>query len=455
MARAVAALCALTLAAVAVPAARAASPNISVSRLPGPQAEATIAVDPSNDRILLAGSNSLAEGVMRVYSSTDGGITWASGTPYPAPASRRASCAGDPGVAIDADGRQYHSFLRATPCATGRPRLYVVSRLGPDAAWSRPTLVRPLGRSLFDDKPAIAVDASRASRFRNRVYVAWSRVSPSSAINIVLSHSDDGGRTWSRPVTVNETGREESYATIAVSRTGVVYVAWDDSSSFSLKAARSTDGGDHFEPERKVVSFSIVPIPHCGSGIPIRAQRLGCVHANPIVSVDHSTGPRAGTVYVSWAKTDFGGSHDVLVRAFDSRLRPRPASGSSAEGVRVTRTVRGERPDVFWPQSAVDPATGTVWVCFYDTTGDQRRERAFYSCSFSGDGGRTWAAPVRAASVGSDETQAGADGRGYGDYEGLVVANGVAHPIWTDSRDLDTLAEEIYTTRLTRADFRR
>jgi len=34
------------------------------------------------------------------------------------------------------------------------------------------------------------------------------------------------------------------------------------------------------------------------------------------------------------------------------------------------------------------------------------------------------------------------------------VANGVAHPVWTDTRDLSTLAEEIYTTRLTLADFR-
>ena len=59
---------------------------------------------------------------------------------------------------------------------------------------------------------------------------------------------------------------------------------------------------------------------------------------------------------------------------------------------------------------------------------------------------------MRAASVPSDETQPGADLRQYGDYEGLVVANGVAHPIWTDSRHLRTLQEEIYTTVLTEAD---
>jgi hypothetical protein len=40
----------------------------------------------------------------------------------------------------------------------------------------------------------------------------------------------------------------------------------------------------------------------------------------------------------------------------------------------------------------------------------------------------------------------------FGDYQGLAVANGVAHPIWTDTRDLGTLDEEIYTTALSEAD---
>ena len=58
-----------------------------------------------------------------------------------------------------------------------------------------------------------------------------------------------------------------------------------------------------------------------------------------------------------------------------------------------------------------------------------------------------------AASAPSDETQPGADVHEFGDYEGLAVASGVAHPIWTDGRDLGRLGEEIYTTSLTEADF--
>ena len=40
------------------------------------------------------------------------------------------------------------------------------------------------------------------------------------------------------------------------------------------------------------------------------------------------------------------------------------------------------------------------------------------------------------------------------DYEGLVVNGGVAHPAWTDSRDLDRLGEEIYSATVRDSDLK-
>jgi len=448
---------AVGLGVVAVAWSAAAGQDVNVSRLPGAQAEPAIAVDPRNPRVLLAGSNSFREGAMRVYSSRDGGTTWSRGFLYPRPRSFVASCASDPGVAIDLRGRQYYSFIRTTPCRTGRPRLYVSARAGPTRAWRAPALVAPIPRSaLLDDKPAIAVDASPASPHRDRVYVAWSRLSRRTRFAIKLSWSDDGGRTWSAPVPVSKTGDEESYASVAVAKDGTVYVAWDDATTYTLKIARSTDGAAHFGPERKAASFSIVPIPHCGSGTVIPAQLLTCVHANPIVSVDNSSGPRAGRVYVSYARTHVTGVQGIFVTSLDSRLRVVGGSASSPPPVPVAPPPGTDRtrPERFWPASAVDPSSGALWICFYDTTGDPSRKRVHYTCIVSRDGGKRWAKPVRAASVPSDETQPGADPRQYGDYEGLAVANGVAHPIWTDSRDLATLGEEIYTAAVAEADLR-
>jgi hypothetical protein len=447
-------LAALAVAAVVTPGRGAppAAGEVNVSRLPGLQSGAAIAIDPSQDNVLLAGSNSVAEGTVRIYSSTDAGRSWQTGLAHVRPANRRASCSSDPGVAIDLRGRQYYSFVRATPCRDGAAQhVYVVTRAGPSAAWSRPIRVASLGGARFDDKPAIAVDLSRSSPHTNRVYLAWSRVSRAGVFSIRISHSDDGGRTWSPPAKVNRSGRELTYASVAVSRSGIVYVAWHDVSEFGLRIARSTDGGLHFGREGNVAAFVAVVIPHCGNGIVIPALPLACVQANPVVAVDTSRGRYAGRVYVSFAKTEFRGSQLAHVAVFDARLRWIGRGAATREAVPVAPGRPGER-DQFWPQSAVDRTTGTVWVCFYDTVGDPQRKRAFYSCTISRDGGRTWAPPTRAATVASDETQPGAAGH-YGYYQGLAASGGVAHPVWTDSRDLRTLGEEIYTRRLTETDF--
>jgi hypothetical protein len=438
------------LAAVLALAAPVVGPNVDVSNLPGPQSETAVTIDPTSDQILLAGSNSLAEGTMRAYGSTDGGATWETTPVFPRPKGTREACAADPGVGIDRNGRQYFSFIRSTPCQIGRPQLYVASREGADATWQPPVLVSPLGGARFDDKPALTVDRSEASPYVNRVYAAWTRVGHNGSFSILVSSSDDGGRTWSAPVKANRTGEQLSYVTLATSRRGTLYVAWHDISAFHVNIAVSTDGGKSFGGEHQVVAFAIVTIPACAAGIVIPAQKRTCVQPNPIVSVDTSSGRYAGRVYVTYTLTDFQGDKGIAVTVFDSRLRPLAGYPVRKQALLIAPRPVSVNADQFWPASAVDPTDGTLWACFYDTRGDPKRTRAFYSCTYSTDGGVSWVKPVRAASVASDETKAEADTREYGDYEGLAVANGVAHPIWTDGRKLATHGEEVFTTTLTR-----
>jgi hypothetical protein len=440
-------LMALVLVAGAAPA------NVNVSRLPGPQTEPAIAVDPRNPQVLLAGSNSVGEGTMRIYTSSDGGGSWQTTTTHAAPEDPFASCASDPSVAIDSHGHQYYAFGRAMPCRADAPqRIYLTTRDGPTGAWAEPALIAPLGRAHLDDKPAIAVDNSPGSRFAGRVYVAWTRVQRNASFVVLLSHSDDGGKTWSRPVRVNRTGKELSYASVAVARNGSVYVAWDDVGEFSLQLARSTDGGMRFGPQVRVASFAGITIPHCGAGIVIPALPRTCVNANPVVTVDASGGRYSGRVYVSYARTEFRGNQAAHVGVFTSALKRLYPDAESREGRPVAPAPREAHAEQFWVQSAVDQTTGVVWVCYYDTLGDPRRRRARYSCTASRDGGRTWLKALRAAEVASDATQPGATG-GYGYYQGLAAGHGAAYPIWTDTRELVSAGEEIFTSRLTLSSF--
>ncbi len=440
-------------AALAALAAAGATPaNVNVSRLPGAQTSPVIAVDPRDPRVLLAGSTSIDEGTMRIYTSGDGGATWTTAVAHPPPAQLARSCSSDAGVAIGWDGWQYYSFGRARPCREGAPQsVFVVARPGPHARWSRPLRVASPAGALLDDKPAITVDTSPASPFRHRVYVVWTRVSRKGVFTIRLSSSDDRGRTWSAPVQVSRGGKQLTYAGVAVARNGTVYVVWDDMGELGIWIARSSDGGRTFPDQRKVASFVAVTIPHCGAGIVIPAQPRTCVNANPSVAVDASGGRYSGRVYVSYARTEFRGRQAAHMAVLDARLRPLLPDRETGEGRPVAPASAALGADQFWPQAAVDQSTGTVWMCFYDTLGDPRRKRARYSCTLSRDGGATWARPVAAASVASDATQGNARGH-YGVYQGLAAAGGVAHPIWTDTRDVDTLGEEIYTAELREAD---
>jgi hypothetical protein len=437
---------------------RADRVQVDVSKLPGTQSETTITVDPTNPAVLLAGSNNHRTLQVAAYSSTDGGAHW-TGTRLPYPPDGNLSA--DPVVAIDRTGRQYFGYVSVvqTREETVRSGLYVATRASPAAPWSlpaRPVESYPGG---LDDKPALAVDDSAASPHLNRVYVAWSRIVGTAGSEfgaVYLAHSDDAGATWSAPAAVSDSLLTfDTYPTIDVARDGTVYVGFWNEFGLGVYLDVSRDGGETFG--RDVLVDPIRGESNCiSAGISIPAQPVNCIRPNPVVSVDNSAGRFAGRVYVTYGDIGMGRKQqDVFVAAFSQALhllfrrhRINPPDG----------TVRS---DQFWPASAVDPANGILWGCFYDTRGDPRRRRAWFSCSRSRDGGRHWAGPVHATSVPSNEHAPGADSihgtfkREYGDYEGLAVAAGVAHPVWTDTRRLRSLREEVYTTTLSGASFRR
>ena len=416
-------------------------PQIDVSQAAGNQAEVSVVVDPSNPRVLLAASNST--GGTRAYSSVDGGTTWS--TTVPVPSTRRCVDVGDPAPAIEPDGRQLLATLVLGCRPAGGVSLVVSRRTGPTGPWTT-VEVSPSSR-FFNDKPALAADADPASLYRGRVYLAWSRAPRGPPLQVVLTHSDDGGASWAAPVSVSTPGPTspgQLFAGIGIGPAGVVYVVWADVFR-DLFVARSGDGGDTFGAPLHVAS-AIAPPPtdaFCsGLAAPIPAQPYRCVTPTPVVVplpdrvvVTYSAGLRQLDVYAAVL--------DPLLRSRTALRRVNPADGRY-------------RSDQFFPVSAYDASTGRLWTCFYDTRFDRRRVRARYSCTASADGGLTWAAPIAVASVASDEVHRPALAAfGFGDYEGLAVAAGVAHPIWTDARLLKTHGEEIFTTSLSVGDLER
>src|SRR5207248_9618141 len=118
-----------------------------------------------------------------------------------------------------------------------------------------------------------------------------------------------------------------------------------------------------------------------------------------------------------------------------------PARGCPRRGGAAER----KPSDAFWPTSALDQRTGRLALCFYASGTGVARSRVWFSCSVSDSFGSPWSRIRRIATVASDETRAGASEFAYGDYEGLVVSGGIAHPMWTDARNLGSRGEETYT----------
>ncbi len=200
-------------------------------------------------------------------TSSDGGRSWRSGllpgiTSETTPAGRHPR-ASDPVVAYDpAHGMWLAATLAIAPDAF---RL-LVSRSRDGLAWELPVTAAE-GPPGSLDKEWLACDTSSQSRFLGRCYLSYL---DSGARQIVTRSSADGGLTWSAPVPTSPVapqGVEVNGAQPAVQPDGtlvVVYTAFADPRSgvaSEVVAARSEDGGASFSPPVTVARLALAPIP--------------------------------------------------------------------------------------------------------------------------------------------------------------------------------------------------
>ncbi|PYR58157.1 MAG: hypothetical protein DMF85_11625 [Acidobacteria bacterium] len=108
--------------------------------------------------------------------------------------------------------------------------------------------------------PSLAAD-TKSSLFRDRIYVVW----PDTRLggtDVLFSYSTDRGRTWSRPIVINDDRRRPPpavppnhlLASVAVNDAGVVAVTWldrrdvPDRLAWRARIRVSVDGGETFQP---------------------------------------------------------------------------------------------------------------------------------------------------------------------------------------------------------------
>jgi hypothetical protein len=292
------------------------------------QNEPTVAIDPTNPSVLAAGSNDEIDeaacdggdcpfiqgvGNSGIYFSFNGGASWSqptyqgwsdrTGTPGVGPIGTLPHyfeaglvSDGDPvtvfGPRPDSSGhfswangsRLYYSNLtsnfsteRSDATFRGFEAIAVshadnlpAAAANDASAWSDPAIVteRRQSATTFSDKEDIWVDNAATSPRFGTAYVCYTQFKSQQDTGpekIAVSHSTDGGDTWSRPTTLSSAfdnpqhlGRQG--CSIATDSHGTVYAVWEDSHQKQsiFKLAKSTDGGVSFGKPSTVANVTDV-----------------------------------------------------------------------------------------------------------------------------------------------------------------------------------------------------
>ena len=388
------------------------------------QVEPTIAVDPRNPNIIVAGAQDyrlLSVGGHRwhgFYRSIDDGLTWtvslvpgfpgdnsSQGLSSPLHAFR---CTSDPVLTFDRNGNVYYTGIT---CSTPGFTLFVVKYTDDGATYSGATIF-PVSTYHEADKPWIAVDTSGGPN-DGSVYITYDAVGFQSAI---LVSSKDGGQTWSLPLMVNPGA---FFTGITVDPQGRVFVSSlrGGPSRASMFISVSTDGGQTFTTHETVKVTELPPT------LPGNSFRT---FTTPQLASD------GNGVYVVWDDYELGNSNVMFARSTDG-------GNTWTTPTRVNDVITGQH---FF--SSIAASGGVISIVWYDSRFGQLSNgtitglNVFYAQSTNAGSSFSKNMRVTSASFNPnlvERADFGVTQPFMGDYIQVAASPGAAHPIWADNRD--------------------
>jgi hypothetical protein len=460
-----------------------------------PDNETPITTDPTNPNHLLAGSNDyfltikgsqIQERVPTgFFTSFDGGHTWIDGQIPMGNGSSGGN--GDPSPAFDAKFGTAHmaqlsaAFPLHAPFA-GHIDVSVSTSYDGGVTWKPPVTVDigqasigPSANGVFLDKEWLVADNNPSSPHYGRLYVTYDKLEFSKGTflrsPVMLSYSDDAGKSWSTPVEIS--GSNPTYCTAnqgpagpagacdesffsygAVEPNGDVVVgfmnqqheaAWEVPNEFEdqIMTVTSHDGGVHWSNPVHVadledggiesIKFTDYPANVDGratqTGFQFRTGSWGNLGLDPVT----------GKVYVVWTDNS-DGAHDVPNPVTDTNVF---MSVSSNEGATWSAPIRvtSSSTDKWFPWVAA--RGGKVGVVYQEEAVDGSGMYVTNLATSTNDGASWSYQTVSNAVSDADHSvwfQAHAPdcatcSRFIGDYIGMAFDTlGRAHITWTDMR---------------------
>jgi hypothetical protein len=394
-------------------------------------AEVSIAINPTNPNNIIGVSFQFASagGVSNfAYVTTDGGNTWKT----VATKNVKGITQGDDVITFDANGAAHHAFIAFTGIRVPKPSraatgIIVNSTRDGGASWEEPVAAVDHINTVtpFEDKPAITTDMSAASRFKNNLYLAWTRFDeyqgdgfkgsmPDCKTHIFFTASRDSGKNFTMPFRISDAPGDciDSDNTVegAVPAAGVngeVYVVW--AGPKGLYFDKSLDGGVTFGKDKII---SDMP-----GGWDIEVDGIDRSNGMPAAEVDISNGPHRGTIYVNWIDQRNGDTDVFLMSSKDG-------GESWSRPLRVNDDQIKNGKAQFFTWMAVDPVDGAINIIFYDRR-DLSGTKTGLTLARSIDGGKTFVNhKVNLAPFECDKEVF------FGDYTGIDAYGGLVTPIF-------------------------
>jgi hypothetical protein len=368
--------------------------------------------------------------------SGDGGRTWAPANPVPKLPEGAEKCYA-PEAAFDAGGTLYYLFVGLE--GTGNQPMGAFLTTSTDRARTFSEPRRVLGPRNY----AVRMALDRSGGGNGRLQLVWLHAGtdpPLGGFNagpnpIQAAHSDDGGRTFSDPVTVAGAGAERVAApALSLGPDGEVHVAFYDlqddvrdyqglegptwERTWAVRLASSTDGGSRFI-EPVTVDDGIVP-----------DERVILIFTMPppaLVAGD-------GRMCTAWTDARNGDPDAVVRCSTDGGRTWGPLRRLNDDGPGNGRTQ-------YQPRLGLAP-DGRLDAVFYDRRNDPDNvlNQVFYT--YSTDGAATFTrnrlltTDPSTTRVGQRYTNASAQGLvEFGSRMGLLSTDGDAVAAWTDTRN--------------------
>lgn len=380
--------------------------------------EPAIAVNQANPQQVFAAYQAHAS----VAYSQDGGNSWKTAANT---ASTDYKISGDVAATYDKHGAAILCYIAFDKLGTEnywahgatRNGIFIRRSIDGGATWDAKEYVvvaQPTQPDIpFEDKPGLFADDTD-SPYAGNLYVGWTEFTLTESV-IKVSHSTDGGVTWSTPIVISthhglprdDNGAVEGFEG-AVGADGTVYVAWADGDSIAFTS--SHDGGRSFAPSRNVIETA---------PLYFDAQGLDRANGFPQVAIDLHHGKK-GRLYITWS--DYrSGDINVYCASSDN------GGETWSPAVRVNSNPLHNGTDQFFQWPAVDPVTGAVNVIFYDRRFDPGNRKTTVTLARSTDGGATFTnyswtrepfVPTRFEFL--------------GDYIGVAALNGKVYGAWAE-----------------------